>query len=352
MKIKSLIAACAALALVACGSKEKPYNLTASLGDDANGKMAKLENYDTSEAIDSVIVVDGNATFTGVIGEPIAVRLTVDGRRAGDFILEPGDIAVADRQPSGTALNDILATFQSNVKAKTDSLMEIYQTFDSTTTPEQMQAFGENANKLLNDYQESVMIANINNPVGTMLFTKSASEYDAAKFNEMLTKYPHLANLTRVAKIKASFDAREATSAGKQYTDFTVGDKKLSDYIEPGKYTLVDMWASWCGPCKKEIEVIKELYAKYHEQGLNVVGVTVWEDPAQTEAYLAANPIPWNIILDAQNVPTDAYGVNGIPCIILIGPDGKIVARDLFEDELRAAVETAMAPKAEETPAN
>ena len=112
--------------------------------------------------------------------------------------------------------------------------------------------------------------------------------------------------------------------------------------MKPGQYTLVDFWASWCGPCKREIGIIKQLYDKYHSKGLNVVGVAVWEDPEQTQAYLNDNPIAWDIILNGQEGPTEIYGINGIPCIMLIDPDGKIVARDLFEDELINTVSTAM----------
>ena len=57
---------------------------------------------------------------------------------------------------------------------------------------------------------------------------------------------------------------------------------KLSDYAGKGNYLLVDFWASWCGPCRREIPVIKEIYEKYKSQGLSVLGVAVWDKPDDT----------------------------------------------------------------------
>ena len=112
--------------------------------------------------------------------------------------------------------------------------------------------------------------------------------------------------------------------------------------MQPGHYTLVDFWASWCGPCRREIPVIKELLNEYGPKGLDVVGVAVWDQVPETKKAMDELGITWPVIMDAKTIPTDMYGILGIPTIILIGPDGTILSRGKQGDALKAAVAEAM----------
>ncbi len=112
-----------------------------------------------------------------------------------------------------------------------------------------------------------------------------------------------------------------------------------------GRYTLVDFWASWCGPCIRETKTIKELYSKYGPEGTNqldVLGVAVWDEPENTLRAIEQHQLPWEQILNTQNVATDIYGIPAIPCIILFGPDGTILSRDKQDAELKADVAAAL----------
>ena len=131
------------------------------------------------------------------------------------------------------------------------------------------------------------------------------------------------------------------------FTDFTVTDengveRKLSDYVGKGDYVLADFWASWCGPCRAEIPHIKKVYDKYNGKGLTVLGIAVWDKPEDTQKAIDELQIKWPQITNAGSVPTDIYGINGIPHIILFGPDGTILARDLRGDNMIAKVDEVM----------
>ena len=347
MKIKTLaLGALAIAALASCsGNKEAQtdYTLTVNVDDPAsNGTMAYIVNFDTDSIMDSVVVADSKAVFAGTIDEPTMVDLNVNGYRVGRFILEGGETEFKNGRAMSD-LNDRLFAFNDDLTARMDSFRNMV---DTTFTEAEMTAFSEMVSLHMDSVMSKAIVDNVANPIGYMLFIQKAASMEAEEFNDFLKQFPDMAKYRRVGNIAKRFEAREATSAGKQYTDFEVeyNDSiyKLSDYVKPGQYTLVDFWASWCGPCKREIGIIKQLYDKYHGKGLNVVGVAVWEDPEQTQAYLNDNPIAWDIILNGQEGPTEIYGINGIPCIMLIDPDGKIVARDLFEDELVNTVSTAM----------
>jgi len=107
-----------------------------------------------------------------------------------------------------------------------------------------------------------------------------------------------------------------------------------------GKVVLVDFWATWCGPCIAEIPNVREQYEKYHDKGFEVVGISLDEDRGALESFITDQKIPW-IILHEQSVaergghPLAAkYGITGIPTVILVGRDGKVVSMDVRGEKL------------------
>jgi thiol-disulfide isomerase/thioredoxin len=106
---------------------------------------------------------------------------------------------------------------------------------------------------------------------------------------------------------------------------------------------LVDFWASRCGSCIAENPVIAEVYQKYKGDRFEVLGVAVWDQRDATLKAIREHGVVWPQILDAQSIPTKIYGIEGIPHIILFGPDGTILARDLRGDVLKAKVAEVLA---------
>ena len=98
-----------------------------------------------------------------------------------------------------------------------------------------------------------------------------------------------------------------------------------------GKVVLVDFWATWCGPCIAEIPNMLEQYEKYHEQGFEVVGISLDEDKAEVEKFVTENKIPWPILFAGkgwQDPVAQFYGISGIPQLVLIGRDGNVITLD------------------------
>lgn len=141
-----------------------------------------------------------------------------------------------------------------------------------------------------------------------------------------------------VVRILDRLDVLERTAVGCKFTDFEVDGVKFSDFVGKGKYVLVDFWASWCGPCKAEIPNIKAVYEKYHGKDFDVLSVAVWDKPEDTVASAKEHGIVWNQIINAQRIPTDLYGINGIPTIMLIGPDGTILDRTMRGEQIMKVV--------------
>lgn len=149
-----------------------------------------------------------------------------------------------------------------------------------------------------------------------------------------------------IAEAKKGWLVQMETSEGKMFKDFEAEYEgkvtKLSDYVGKGKYVLVDFWASWCGPCKAEIPNLIKVYNQYKGDKFEVLGVATWDKPEDTKRAIEQLNIPYPQIMNAQKAGSDAYGINGIPQIILFGPDGKILKRNLRGEAVEKAVAEAL----------
>ena len=126
-------------------------------------------------------------------------------------------------------------------------------------------------------------------------------------------------------------------------TEQTLDGKALSLDSYKGKVVLLDFWATWCPPCRAAIPNLKANYAKYHDQGFEVVGVSLDRGDAELRKYIADNAMPWPQLFDAKHPDAKTYGVKAIPFSLLIGKDGTIAAVNPEGDELEPAIKAALA---------
>lgn len=331
------------LALSACGLEaQNNYTVTLPVDEQVNNTMAYLVNWDTAEKIDSVVVTDGVIKFTGHVGDPMISRINFGGQRGPIFFIEAGDITI-DRTgiPAGTSLND---KYAADRKRMSEILTE-YRSLDQNDSIQNARGV-----VLGNEYEAipgKAYAANKDNMYGLYMYMQEATNLSLDKLEADMKDNPILASSGQVQGVHRLLKNQSSTGEGKHYVDFTVeykGKKEsLSDFVKPGHYTIVDFWASWCGPCVRQLKVIKELYARFKDKGLDVVGVAVWDKPEDTEKAIVSHDLPWPCIINAQTIPTDLYGIRGIPCILLINPEGIIVSRDKQGAALVKDVEEAMA---------
>lgn len=331
------------VAVFACTSSASPnYTVDLTLDPSLNGQMAYIVDFDSGARLDSAIVSDGRVRIAGNSGAtPVMARLLVGDKRAGMFILEPGTISIDPSSgiPSGTPLNARIGRYAAGTDSIEAQLRNVTGTDSVADARRRAIIDGYKA------YNDKTIAENADNPLGYYVFLQQAYDLTGPELRASLARYPGMASYKRVQRLVDAIARQEATGVGKQYTDFAVTydgtTRRLSDYVgRDGQWLLVDFWASWCGPCIRETRTIRKLYEKYgNGKGLNVLGVAVWDKPEDTARAIKAHSLPWENIIDAQTIPTDIYGIPGIPCILLIDPQGKIVSRGKQGADLEAEVE-------------
>lgn len=124
--------------------------------------------------------------------------------------------------------------------------------------------------------------------------------------------------------------------------DIAGNDVSLSDFA--GKVVVLDLWATWCPPCRQEIPVLVELYEQFKEQGLVVVGVGMDEGGADAlRPFAEANKMTYPVLVGDKAVG-EAYKVTSIPTTFIIGRDGAIVSKHVgFSPAIGAAMRDEVA---------
>ena len=351
-----LLVTVAAATLASCNNHAS-YTIDGTVSDSTlNGNTVYLTDMASNNVLDSAVIADNKFQFTGKADTAFIATLQSRPYRM-HLIVENGNISVEMGESdklSGTPLNDEMSTFMSAIDSLNNLFIAKQQEIvakglsgeEAAAAWNEVQAglMGE-ANKVLSKYFDR----NNNNAVGAWILANwgLAPEQLDSVINlsgDVLKANP------LVKEMLKQLEMLKKTAVGQMFTDFTVeqpdGTKvSLSDYVGKGRYVLVDFWASWCGPCRREIPNIKELYDKYHDKGLDVLGVAVWDKPEDTQKAIEEMQIVWPQIINAQHIPTDLYGIQGIPHIILFAPDGTIAARDLREEAMKEKVTEVMTAK-------
>ncbi len=328
LRIASLCAA-SVLAIASCSRHEN--RLTVEMPDVADGTELAVVTYDDSVTLIKGVFAGAKVSLAVPADAEVLTQLMVDGRVKAFYVAEGGEAVVraGSETATGTPVNDAFS--------------RMVQQMDSVDNLDDLGLYTAFA---LEKYNE-----NKDNALGLYAVNSWIRFADADAIDSLLKVAPQsIRDSKRKDKGIKSAALRKQTAPGSRYVDFAAvqpGGKtvRLSDMITPGKYVLVDFWASWCPYCIKELPQLKELNDKYASRGLQLIGVAVRDEEADTRAMVEKKQIPWAVMYNAKRIPYDIYGIAGIPHHILISPDGVIVSRGGSAKQLDARLEKLLPAK-------
>ena len=322
--MKKILFSVLAVVAVACAPKTGTV-LSGKLPAEA-GSVVIVNIHDLQ--LDTLVALEEGAFELALPVDVMALGIVTAGDYKAQFVPDGSALKVV-----WPAENGDLRVESSSKKSVTSRLNEIdewmEQFFENYANAEDKDAEFE---KYVAKFTELVK-KNPDNVLGLMGLQSLRSQIDAADMVALVkSTSARVQEREEIVRLMAALDSAMNTAEGSMFTDFEVEQPdgtvlRLSDFVGNGKYVLVDFWASWCGPCRREIPNIRAAYDKYHGEKFDVLSVAVWDKPEDTARALAEENLPWPQIVNAQRIPTDIYGIQGIPHLILFGPDGRILKR-------------------------
>ena len=329
------------LALVATAGQAQVSNYTVNgIFPEMTEAMAKqgvsfdtvsIVNPATKELLAKQAVQNGKFTIRGEVGKPyyaligVCVSSLVNGEKRQrnirvPIIIEPGEITfdATGRTPvlRGTPLNDVV--------------FGILEKRQSASNP---QEFTDNIKQLVVQHKDDAAAI----PLLLMLDDNMTEpEVLLSLISQSCAEVQYHPN---IVKVKKKAEAALSQKEGEMFKDFAIEyngkTTRLSDYVGRGQYVLADFWASWCGPCRQQIPDFIGLYQQYKEKGLTVLGIAFRDKPDETEKAIHDLGISYPQIINAQDIPATLYGIDALPHTILFAPDGTIIARNIYGEELK-----------------
>jgi thiol-disulfide isomerase/thioredoxin len=368
---KTIVAIGLLFAITACNTKKDGYTIEGTLAGIDSGKVI-INNYSEDHPIaDTTAIKNGKFTFTGKVTTPELFTLYIDGEEGGlSFFLANGKISIIGEVQ---ALHDA-SVAGPNLTMEAKSLMnqrdsiftqvrnlftpEMYMELENPATPEkrkaELMALYEEAiekvsalSALCNELYDGYVKANPHSALSVFLVASSLlDEYTDEELSALVANFktqPELAE-NRFLKI---IEEHAKVAAGdievdRVTPDFTQEDPDgnpitFSTIYKQNKLTMIDFWASWCGPCRQFNPTLVKLYEQYHPKGFEILAVSFDNERENWLGAIANDKLTWPQVSNLQgrrNVLGKQFGVPHIPYNVLVNAEGVIVAKGVEGDEL------------------
>ncbi len=351
-------AALAAFLTAGCASHEG-YVLTGEVPEAWEGKPVVLYTADAGQprAVDSTEVSDGKFRFRGRFDEPRSCRAAIflDPANRGDrntvmafavYLDSTAVSAVCDasqEEPSWTIAGGATQTQAQAYQAGLEPLAAAYsKAFRAYTKAfyygEDLQAGVDMARKATEKSRERTAYT------VRYIGEHPESVVSLVALQELCDRYTELTG-EELNALYAGLSPRLRESEAGRYTERRIRDKRvaqgnplpdielqdleqnvhrLSEYVRPGHVTLIEIWASWCNPCRGDIPYVKKAYDRYHKKGFDIVSISVDRSAERWKEAVAEEKMPWTQLRDHTGVCFPTFETTGVPTAILVDGEGRI----------------------------
>jgi peroxiredoxin len=320
----------------------------AYLSNRINGEWVKL---------DSAKLHKGEAKFRGHVENPDICYLTVsNSTQKLPFFIENSNILIlgsldslSSAKVSGSATQDEYQKLQDSMNeldkkatALFDQSKEMEKAGDKAKA-DSLLAQSDAIFTSIDNQQKDYIKANPASWVAPYLLSRVYYDMESDVLEGFLKGLdPKLDSVPSVITLKDRVAKLKTVAIGQTAPDFTMNDVegnpvKLSDVYSNNEYTLIDFWASWCGPCRHENPNVVATFNNYKAKGFGVMGVSLDNDSEKWKKAIADDKLTWTHVSDLQKWKNQAaalYCINSIPSNILVDKTGKIVARNIREKKL------------------
>ena len=343
--------------IVACSSE--PHYVINGKIDGADSVRFILQKREAGQniIIDSAVAYKGMFKMKGgAVKYPEMVLLTAENpRNRITFYLENSEINITGRLDSlfnakitGSKTQDEYNGFLESNKKLSEKYSNIYDEFQSanmngdTARVSQLRKEAAAVENEMTTLQKDFVKNNPASYVTPTILSGLSLDLDGSELESYLNALDTaVANTPIVKDLKERATKMKAVSIGQKAPDFTLNDpdgNPVSLYSKVGsKLLLVDFWAGWCQPCRKENPYLVKVYKEFNKEGFDVFGVSLDRTKDEWVKAISDDKLTWTHVSDLQyfnNTAARLYEVNSIPANFLLDESGVIIARNLREDEL------------------
>lgn len=355
-------------------AQNKEYILNGSVVDNRyDGSVVYLHSFENSldnsfenlVTLDSTLVVNKNFSFKEEVSNSPSFRLISIGRMesggmSARFVAEPGAIEVVlDTFPKikGTEKNDIYDTFLRDIDDVYVKIMDLQKSGKAMHNAGNVEneklsmmeaTFNAHVKQYVGLYYNYIK-DNIDNGLGEQSFLIAAKLFSLKELDGLYHLFSDEFRQTEAMKqVHGVIESNKPKPYdGGRFKDIelsTPDGKKgaISDYVGKGKVVLIDFWASWCGPCRRDMPRLVALYEKYKDQGFEILGISLDNTLRDWTKGIESMNMTWPNISDLggwKSKVARLYNVNQIPQSFLVDKKGNIVGKDLKEDALIYKIE-------------